>query len=252
MRGQFKKIIGIFCCIALLFGMCYTIPVSAGAVNASVWNDFTYWFEEGDFYKGNALKKVEDTAGVPNNNQYFSYSSAENKFSRNKTGGWQNYNVAWMFTNETYETFALTFDVKFCVPTGLDPWVWIEFGKQELGKTTNADKADGATVTSVLSTGKDAANQNNKYAMYDQTIGGNGGWGNSYPGLDIDKTHQVRMIVDKAKNYYVIFIDGNRLGQKSLTAGYKSGYVGIGTGCGEITVSNIKIDSQNPAEMFAA
>lgn len=252
MRGQFKKIIGIFCCIALLFGMCYTIPVSAGAVNASVWNDFTYWFEEGDFYKGNALKKVEDTAGVPNNNQYFSYSSAENKFSRNKTGGWQNYNVAWMFTNETYETFALTFDVKFCVPTGLDPWVWIEFGKQELGKTTNADKADGATVTSVLSTGKDAANQNNKYAMYDQTIGGNGGWGNSYPGLDIDKTHQVRMIVDKAKNYYVIFIDGNRLGQKSLTAGYKSGYVGIGTGCGEITVSNIKIDSQNPAEMFEA
>ena len=249
MRGQFKKIIGIFCCIALLCGMCYTIPVSAGAVNASVWNDFTYWFEEGDFYKGNTLKKVEDTAGVPNNNQYFSYSSAENKFSRNKTGGWQNYNVAWMFTNKTYETFALTFDVKFCVPTGLDPWVWIEFGKQELGKTTNADKADGATVTSVLSTGRDATNQNNKYAMYDQTAGG---WGNSYSGLDIDKTHQVRMIVDKAKKYYVIFIDGNRLGQKSLTAGYKSGYVGIGTGCGEITVSNIKIDSQNPAEMFAA
>ena len=191
--------------------------------------DCSFYFEENGFYAGTALKE---------DNSKYDYTSLNNTFRRITTGGWQDWNVAWLFAKQKYENFALSFDFKLCPPEGLIPWIWIEFGKQSIDQTTSAGKEDGAVVTSVLS-------DNYRYTTYEKT---RDWWGTQFDSLDLGVTHHAQLIVDEG--YYNLMVDGLSLCFFALPENYKSGYIGLGTGCGEISFSNIKIADKSVSSLI--
>lgn len=239
MRQQIKKIISIACSVALLAGMIGVRPIEAVGADSALPDDYLYWFEPDTFYTGNAQGAGKD---------YYSYAEETDTFTRNDTGGWQDYNVAFLYKNQKYKEFALDFDVKMSEDSGLTPWIWIQFGKQTLGQTTNKDAADGAVLTSFL-VDKKVQGRLTKY-LYTAYDKGRDWWGgHQEEGFDAKQTHHVRVLVNESS--YSVIVDNFTLIDKfALPENYKEGYVGIGTGCSGTSYSNVKIDTQNIQELF--
>lgn len=222
MKHYIKKAISLLCVFAMVASLIQGWPATVKEVQAS--GNFREFLEEGEFYKDNAQTEGD----------YFDYDSATNTYTK-KGGGYNNYNVAFLFTESKYEKFTLEFDAKFCAPGGVpQPEVKIEFGKQTLGQTTTADKADGATCLRIFT------DSNYKYFSYNHMTDG---WGTVQDGFDIEATHHIRLLVT-GKKYSVVVDDKLLIDKWDLPSNYQNGYIGIGTGAEGaegMSISNIKI-----------
>ena len=182
--------------------------------------------------EGFSFDKAKQTAA---DNTCFTYNADTKTYNRELgPDGWQDYNVAYLYTKETYQDFKLEFDVKLCPPVGQHAWLWLEFGVADPAASFNTNAATGAVLTRI-------ENNMETTAIVNRNWGGGytEGWGAQYDAYNKDNTQHV--VLDVKDGKYTLKINDFVLVNEWAITGYQGGYIGIGTGNKPTLISNITV-----------